>query len=385
MAKKLKLEHDQSKCYDYFQNLTDDLMISIFTKLMNSSSSSDKNHGSHVGPKVLGRCTTVCKRFNALACPVIGKTCFEKLPDQLVMCIFTKLSSNDDEKYDSLGDLKALGRCSSISKRFNSLVSLVPSLSINHPSIYMLYKYCPLILNKFKHIRALQITHWSRTAAVMRDQNKSIPLIVWEASYRPHSYFLAVVSYKNIFSYAFKDPKSFMLPDSTPKDDEYHESIWSDIEDMFCLHHMLVSSIKDHTFLQRVVVTDFNRRGTLTLEEDMLAELRNCSPRNQLEHVLVSDRSGSAINLDVPGPNKFLGLMLNDVCFSILEWWENPMHDHDPIPKDEDVSGIPAHLQKGWLVQLLRILLKDPAMVEVNDSTDILQLFGGLKSDGYLI
>ncbi|WOH10884.1 hypothetical protein DCAR_0830360 [Daucus carota subsp. sativus] len=148
---------------------------------------------------------------------------------------------------------------------------------------------------------------------------------------------------------------------------------------------MLVSSIKDHTFLQSVVVTDFNRRGTLTLEEDMLAELRNCVPRNQLEHVLMRDRSGSAINLDVPGPNKFLGLMLNDVCFSILEWWENPMHDHDPIPKDEDVSGIPAHLQKGWLVQLLRILLKDPAMVEVNDSTDILQLFGGLKSDGYLI
>ncbi|WOG87390.1 hypothetical protein DCAR_0206614 [Daucus carota subsp. sativus] len=82
MAKKLKLEHDeQSKGYDYFQNLPDDLVISIFTKLS---------------------------------------------------------SNNDNQKYESLSDLKALGRCSSISKRFNSLFSLVPSLSIKEPSIAML-------------------------------------------------------------------------------------------------------------------------------------------------------------------------------------------------------------------------------------------------------
>ncbi|KAL1827446.1 hypothetical protein ACET3Z_005858 [Daucus carota] len=177
-----------------------------------------------------------------------------------------------------------------------------------------------------------------------------------------------------------------MLPDDTPKDDEYHESIWRDIKDMFFLHHMLVSSIKDHKSLKRVVVTDFNRRGTLTLEEDMLAELRNCEPRNQqLEHVVVRDRSGSAINLDVPGPNKLLGLMLNDVCFSVQEyWWENnTVHDHDPIPEAEDVTGFPTHLQKGWLVQLLGILLKDPAKVEINDSTDVVEFLSDIKSAGF--
>lgn len=179
---------------------------------------------------------------------------FQKLPDDLIVFILTKLScstSDNDDNYNSLDNIKLLGWCSSISKHFNSLVPLVPSLSINHPSVYML---CHLIPNKFKHIRALQITHWPRTAALMRDQDKCIPMIIWQASYIPHSYFLAVVSYKNIFSYIFKDPKSFKHLDATLKDDKYYESIWSDIKDRFCLHHMLVSSIMEHAFLQRVVL-----------------------------------------------------------------------------------------------------------------------------------
>lgn len=309
---------------------------------------------------------------------------FHKLPDELIVFLLTKLSSSEnDNKNSSLDDIKSLGRCSSISKRFNSLVSLVTTLSIKHPSVFMLYKYCPLILNTFKHIRSLQITHCSSTAALMSYQNKCIPLILWEASYRPHSYCLAVVAYKNITHYLNKDPQPLMLSNDTPKDDEYHESIWSHIKDMICLHHMLVSSIKDHTSLQRVVVTDLYDRGTLTLEDDMLAELRNCTATN-LEHVLVRDRCGSAINLDVPlTTTKHFGIVMNDVCFSIIEWREKPMHD--PIPMDEDVTGIPTDLQRVWLVRFLGFLLEDPAKVEVNDSTEILQLLSDLKSDGNLI
>lgn len=324
MAKKLKLEHDQSDGYNYFQNL----------------------------------------------------------PDELVISIFTKLSSCSDDKYDSLDHLKALGRCLSVSKRFNALACLVPALSIKHLSLVILYKYCPMILKKFKHIRSLRITHWSNTEALMTNQKKDIPIISWEASYRPHSYCLAVVSCKKSSVYIDKDPQSYMLSNATPKDDVYHGSIWSDVKDMFCLHHMLVSSIKDHKYLQRVVVTDVYDRGTLILEEDMLAELRNCSSTN-LEHVLVRDRSGSAINLHAPSPMKHMGHVMNKVCFSIIEWREKATHD--PIYKDEDVTGIPTDLRRFWPVKLLRILLEDPAYVEVNDSTEILELLSDIKSDGNLI
>lgn len=312
---------------------------------------------------------------------------FENLPDELVVFIFTKLSSSNSDDNNFLEDLKTLGQCSIVSKRFNALICLVPTLSIKHLNIAMLYKYCPAILEKFKHIRSLQVTHWSSTEKQMMCEDKDPPSILWEASYEPHSYCLAVVSYKNCFRYydqdpQFPDPQSLMLSDITARDNEYYESIKSHIRDMVCLHHMLVSSIKDHKYLQRVVVTDLNNRGTLTLEEDTLAELRNCTSTN-LERVQARYKSGSFINLDVPYWKNHLGIVLNHVCFSIIEWWEKTMEDRTL----KDDGGIPTGLPGSgkFMKKALRSILENPANIEVNDNKAMLQLLSDIKCDGSLL
>ncbi|KAK1386647.1 hypothetical protein POM88_014825 [Heracleum sosnowskyi] len=303
---------------------------------------------------------------------------FNKLPDELVIRIFTKLSSSGDEKHhDSRADLKALVPCLYVSKRFNALACLVPtSLSIEYPSITMLYQYHRIILNKFKYIRSLQITHSSDVLS------ESIPAsIMWGAAFRPHGYCFALVSYKGIFL-RHVDPQ-----DATLKDDKYHEPILRYIGGMIRLHHMLVSSIKDHRCLRRVMVTDSHNHGTLTLEEDMLAELRNCTTTN-LEHVLVRDRLGYANELVVP-ENGFQ-VVLTDVCFCIIEWQDKVIDDG--IQADEDVRGIPADIPQSLcqyknfcLKYMLETLLKDPVKMEVNNhSKDVLQLVSYIKSDGNL-
>ncbi|KAK1362962.1 hypothetical protein POM88_038523 [Heracleum sosnowskyi] len=205
--------------------------------------------------------------------------------------------------------------------------------------------------------------------------------------YKPRSYCLALVSYKKSFQYfdkdqQFPDPQSLMLPVSA-RDNEYYESIKSHTRDMICLHHMLVSSIKDHKYLQRVVVTDLNNRGTLTLEEDTLAELRNCTSTN-LDQVQARHRSGSLINLDVPLWKNHIGIVLNHICFSIIEWWDKTMDDH--THKDDDDGGSPNALPGNYFItKALTSILENPAKVEVDDNKDILQLLSDLKCDGNLL
>lgn len=287
-----------------------------------------------------------------------GFNYFQNLPDELVICIFTKLSNNNNDEHDSHADLKALVPCLSVSRRFSELVCHVPtSLSINYPSIAMLYKYCPNILRKFKNIRSLKVTHTEL-------QTKGLPIIFWEATYRPHSYCLVVVSDID------QDPQSLMLPNDTAKDDKYYyKSLWSHIKNMFRLHHMLVSSIKDLRHLQRVVVTDAYNWGTLIIEDHTLAALRNCTSTN-LEHVLVHQNSG---------------LNLKGVCFSIIEWHEKANHNRSH--EDEVVTGVPADLpdRSRLTKKVLRHLLENPANVEVNDSKEILELLSNIKSDGNLL
>lgn len=312
---------------------------------------------------------------------------FENLPDELVVFIFTKLSSSNSDDNDFLEDLKTLGQCLVVSKRFNALTCLVPTLSIKHLNIAMLYKYCPAILKKFKHIRSLQVTHWSSTEKQMMCEDKDPPTILWEASYKPRSYRLALVSYKNCSRYfhqdlQFPDPKSLMLSDITARDNEFYESIKSHTRDMICLHHMLISSIKDHNYLQRVVVTDRNNLGTLILEEDTLAELRNCTSTN-LEQVQARYRSGSLLNLDVPFLKNHLGIVLNHVCFSIIEWCEKTTDDR---PHKDDDGGIPTGLPgRKFMKRALKSILENPANVEFNDNKDLVQLLSGLKCDGSLL
>lgn len=156
----------------------------------------------------------------------------------------------------------------------------------------------------------------------------------------------------------------------------------------------LVSSIKDHRCLRRVMVTDSRNSGTLTLEEDMLVELRNSTTTN-LEHVLVRDRLGYANELVVPIRENSFWIVLQDVCFCIIEWWDKAMDDR--IHADEDVMGIPADVPESFcqgtqyerycLKYMLRTLLKDPVKVEVNEhNKDVLQLLSYMKySDGNLL
>lgn len=81
---------------------------------------------------------------------------FQNLQDEFVIEIFTKLSDSNTP-FDTLDDLKSLGQSSTVCKHFSSLGSLVPILSIKHFCCKTLYDYCPKILNKFKHISSLQV------------------------------------------------------------------------------------------------------------------------------------------------------------------------------------------------------------------------------------
>ncbi|WOG90400.1 hypothetical protein DCAR_0209644 [Daucus carota subsp. sativus] len=300
----------------------------------------------------------------------------------LLFLFVTKLSSSNSHDNYFLEDLKTLGQCSAVSKRFNALTCLVPTLTIKHLNIAMLCDYCPAILKKFKHIRSLQVTHWSSTEKQMFCEDKAPPNILREAFYKPRNYCLAVVSWKNTFYYNDQDMQSRMLSDVTPKDNEYYESIKSHTRDMICLHHMLVSSIKDHKYLQRVVVTDLKNRAILTLEEDTLAEFKNCNSTN-LERVDVHYRYGSLSNLDVPILKNHSRLVLKDVCFNIIEWWEKTMDDH--THKDDD-GGIPTGLPGGILLKtVLRSILESPANVEVNDDEAMLEVLSCLKCAGHLL
>lgn len=135
---------------------------------------------------------------------------------------------------------------------------------------------------------------------------------------------------------------------------------------------MLVSSIRDHKYLQRVVVTDFYNRGMLILEEDMLAELRNCTASTNLEQVVARDRSGYVINLDVPFLKNYLGLVMNSVCFNIVEWWEKADNDHDYEIDDADNGSVPSALPfkclgGGRLKKSLQSILENPDNVDDNE------------------
>ncbi|KAL8108387.1 hypothetical protein AgCh_024740 [Apium graveolens] len=320
-----------------------------------------------------------------------GCNYFENLPDELVILIFTKLSSSINDKNNNLDDIKSLGRCSSVSKRFNALTCLVPALSIQYPNMATIFKLCPKILKKFKHIHSLQVTHLSSTELRMRDQGKPLPFIFWEAAYRPHSYSLAVVSCKK-FSHYSDDPQKqqLMCSDIAAKDFDVFGLIRYQILDMICLHHMLVSLIKDHKYLQRVVVTDLNNRGMLTLENDQLVELRNCT-RSNLEQVVARDRSGSVINLNVPSLKPLSGLVMNNFFFSIIEWWEKDTDDF--IHKDEEDGGIPRDMHfichEGVnLAKVLTSVMENPdgikVGIKVNDDKIVVRLLSLLNSEGYL-
>lgn len=316
---------------------------------------------------------------------------FHHLPDELVIEIFTKLS-NSNAPNDTLDDLKLLGQCSTVCKRFSSLVCLVRTLNIKHPSCKTLYDYCPKILKTFKHIRSLQVKHWSCAEIRMHNNRKKCPTVYFDAAYRPQSYSLLVISYKKISYYSdLRVRDSLMLSDAGMEygNDDLYARTEEHAFDLIRLHHMLVSSIKDHNYLQMVVVTDFMNRGTFTLEKEMLVELRNCSSIN-LEQVQGLARSGFFLNLDVPLENNRYGVVLYNVCFNIIEWSE--MSADDPIYKaDVDADrGIPTGLPfKGSLGVLLKnylgILLKNPDDLRVNDSKIVLGLLSDIKWDGNLL
>ncbi|KAL8109656.1 hypothetical protein AgCh_025674 [Apium graveolens] len=216
-----------------------------------------------------------------------GDTCYiEKLPDELVILIFTKLSSSSSGGKDNLDEIKLLGQCSILCKRFNSLTCVVPTLCIIHPSIKTLYDCSPKILKKFKHIRSLQVLHRFYTDLRIDREHEDLPTICSEAAYRPHSYCLAVIMYKNLSFYQDEQVQKPAMQSDVASEigRDLYTSLCEYTFPLIRYHHMLVSSIKDHSYLQGVVVSDYSNRVAFTLDEDMLVKFRDCSSTN-LEHV----------------------------------------------------------------------------------------------------
>lgn len=121
--------------------------------------------------------------------------------------------------------------------------------------------------------------------------------------------------------------------------------------DLICLHHMLVSSIKNHNYLRMVVVIDFNYRGMFTLEKEMLAELRNCKSIN-LEQVQGLDhRSGFFFNLDFPLEINQYGVVLYNIWFNIIQWFtDDPIHNDDTEADGDIPTGFPFKGSQGVLL-----------------------------------
>lgn len=314
-----------------------------------------------------------------------GYDYFYSLPDELVMLIFTKLSTSTDEKV-SLDNIKSLCRCSKVSKRFNALTCLVPTLVIRLPNIKALNYYCPIILQKFKHIRSLQVSYLSHPGI---EKHKPLPIIRWQATYRPHAYCLALVSYKNSSHYFNNSQKhqSLMLSADSAMDVYYINSIRSHTLDLIGLHHMLVCLIKDHKYLQEVVVTDLYNRGMLTLKEDVLVELRNCTSTNP-EQVLTRNLCRFAGNLDVPFVNPYAGVVMDNVCYNLVEWWEKPTDDH--IHKDDDnnvdiPSALPFKCPDAEMLRKALTSMMENSEVLIRDGEIIVEILADLKSLGYLL
>lgn len=312
-----------------------------------------------------------------------GHNYFEKLNDKLfVESIFKKLSSNGAD--NSLNDIKALGQYSTVCKRFNALTCLVSKLCISHASIAVLCKYCPVILKKFKNVYSIQVKHWSCPVIQLMSRLEGLPVIHWEAAYKPHSYSLALISYKKQSWYLNHQQRQHLMRSDATRTDYCLSGLMREhCLDLICLHHMLVSSIRDHKSLQRVVVTDFRNLGTLTPKEDMLRELRDCRTIN-LKQVQVRDRSSSVINFDIPDvKEEFFGVVLNNLSFNIIEWWEKSTDDHIYNYKDDDDLNILLGLRQGILKHVLKSLLKntDDIYIKFNDGGITLKVLSELMSD----
>lgn len=85
---------------------------------------------------------------------------------------------------------------------------------------------------------------------------------------------------------------------------------------------MLVSSIKDHEYLQKVEVTDFWNQGMYILE-DMLVQLSYCTSIN-LEQVFWFHglEPGSCGGVDIPSGNTVTGFVMKNLWFNIIEYWK---------------------------------------------------------------
>lgn len=116
--------------------------------------------------------------------------------------------------------------------------------------------------------------------------------------------------------------------------------------------------------------------------------LRNCTSKN-LEQVLERVRSGCLTNLDVPDVKTRSGVVMNNICFDIVEWWEKAADDH--IYKDDDDKDISSvlpfkHHGSEMLRKVLTSIMKTPDEVKVNNEKVVVEIvLPRIKSDGYLL
>lgn len=92
----------------------------------------------------------------------------------------------------------------------------------------------------------------------------------------------------------------------------------------------------------------------------MLRELRDCRTIN-LKQVQVRDRSSSVINFDIPHVEEFFGVVLKNLSFNIIEWWEKSTDYQIYNYEDDDDLNILLGLRQGILKHVLKSLLKNTA------------------------
>ncbi|XP_061973436.1 F-box protein AUF2-like isoform X2 [Populus nigra] len=215
---------------------------------------------------------------------------FDRLPDSLILLIF-----------NSISDIKALIRCRSVSKRFNSLVPQTESLSLKVDcvispesesdslftlfksllkSIHDLFKPDPKptarnqtqnsparILSQFDRIRDLQI---ELPAGDLKLEKGAV--IKWRAEFGKSLRSCVILGFRRVAN-----------PEGNSADEEIDFTgglktrvVWaiSALIAASARHYLLNDVVKEHREMERLVLVDREGEGTVAMEKEGLRECR---------------------------------------------------------------------------------------------------------------
>ena len=224
---------------------------------------------------------------------------FDRLPDSLILLIF-----------NSISDIKALIRCRSVSKRFNSLVPQTESLSLKVDcvisaesdsdslftlfksllkSIHDLFKPDPKptarnqtqnsparILSQFDRIRDLQI---ELPAGDLKLEKGAV--IKWRAEFGKSLKSCVILGFRRVAN-----------PDGNSADEEIDFTgglktrvVWaiSALIAASARHYLLNDVVKEHREMERLVLVDREGEGTVAMEKEGLRECREAARGGEWE------------------------------------------------------------------------------------------------------